>query len=782
MNARRWSWLLGAILLFVVGTTGSFVAADSVAKSAGRNSRLAFEASSKGIASTLNLAIQHEQDLAVDAGAFFVANPDATQAQFARWTDLVRAFPRYPELQAIAELALVPASQLSAFEQRAEANPAGPMGPDGVFQVVPAGNRPYYCFVTVAQAVPALVDLPAGIDYCYGSLGPERRGVRDSGRDGFLPSGTGKAVDLLVGSPIYQGGRAPTTIDARRATFVGWTGVEVLPSVLLDTAVRGHPGTRVVFRYAYGPSTASFETGAAPAGAQSTTIALSAGWQVQVFAALPGGGIAGDSSALVLLLAGIVVSLSLAIQLYVLGTSRSRALELVRERTDQLEYQAFHDSLTGLPNRALILDRAGQMLARSRRDRSPVAALFLDLDDFKDINDTLGHNAGDQLLVAVAARLERALREGDSVGRLGGDEFVILTGGSSSSDGAERLAERVLEFMDEPFEIADSETPLSVTVSIGIADGERIRADELLRDADIALYQAKAAGKNCAVEFSTSMQETVNEHRHLELDLHHAVGNDEFFLLYQPTVDLSTGECTGVEALLRWHHPLRGVVMPEEFVPALETSSLVVPVGLWALETACRQGAVWQSRGHRITVSVNVSAVQLERDDIVAEVRSALEGSGLDPALLILELTETALMRDVEATLVRLTALKAIGVGIAVDDFGMGYSSLSYLRQFPIDVLKIDQSFVAGMAATAESTAIVHTLVQLGKLLGLRIVAEGIETDEQAVRLRAEEVDIGQGFLFARPMDASEVDRFLAGPPRVVEDPRVLSGGTLPYR
>ncbi|MGA2837878.1 MAG: EAL domain-containing protein [Acidimicrobiales bacterium] len=774
MNPRRLSWLACAIVLFVVGTTGSFVAADSVARSAGRSSRLAFVESSKGIASTLDLAIQHEQDLATDAGAFFIANPDASQAQFAQWTKSVRAFSRYPELQGVAELALVPASQLSAFAARAEANPSGPIGPGGVFEVVPAGNRPYYCFVTVAEALPALLALPAGIDYCYGSLGPELLAVRDSGREAFLPSETGKGAELLVGSPIYQGGTVPGTVDARRATFVGWTGVEVLPNVVLDTAMRGHPGTKVVFRYTSGSLAASFEAGTARTGAQSTTITLSEGWRVQVFASVPGDGIAANWSALVLLLAGVVVSLSLAVQLFVLGTSRSRALELVRERTDELEYQAFHDSLTGLPNRALILDRAGQMLARARRERTPAAALFLDLDDFKDINDTLGHNAGDQLLVAVAARLEGALREGDSVGRLGGDEFVILTGSSSIADGAGRLAERILEVMEEPFEIADSDSPLAVNVSIGIAEGERIRAEDLLRDADIALYQAKAAGKKCAVVFSASMQDTVNQHRHLEVDLHHAVANGEFFMLYQPTVDLSTGVCTGVEALLRWHHPLRGVVMPEDFVPALETSGLIVPVGLWALDAACRQGAAWQSRGHRITVSVNVSAVQLERDQIVVDVQSALEASGFDPGLLILELTETALMRDVEATLVRLTDLKALGVGIAVDDFGMGYSSLSYLRQFPIDVLKIDQSFVSGMTGPAGSMAIVHTLVQLGKLLGLRTVAEGIETDEQVVRLRAEQVDLGQGFLFARPLDASEVLRFLTGPPHSIEDLRVL--------
>jgi len=240
---------------------------------------------------------------------------------------------------------------------------------------------------------------------------------------------------------------------------------------------------------------------------------------------------------------------------------------------------------------------------------------------------------------------------------------------------------------------------------------------------------------------------------------------NQFFLLYQPTVDLVTGDLIGVEALLRWRHPQRGIVLPEDFVPALESSGLIVPVGQWALETACRQGAAWQNDGSPITVSVNVSAVQLERGQIIEEVRGAVVASRFDPALLILELTESALMHDVRATLMRLTLLKAIGVGIAIDDFGTGFSSLAYLQQFPIDVLKIDQSFVSGMSDSPESAAIVHLLVQLGKVLELKTLAEGIENNDQLLRLRRENVDIGQGFLFALPLEAGEVDRLLADRP-----------------
>ena len=432
-----------------------------------------------------------------------------------------------------------------------------------------------------------------------------------------------------------------------------------------------------------------------------------------------------------------------------------------KDAEDRLAHAALHDSLTGLPNRALILNRAEQMLARSRRDFAPVAALFLDLDDFKDINDTLGHEAGDQLLTAVADRMAGAIRPGDTVGRLGGDEFVVLLEGASLAAGSGVVAQRVLDVLAAPFEIPASDAPLDVTASIGIAEGDRAHPGELLRDADIALYRAKAAGKHCAVTFDASMHEAVDHNRSIELDLHHALEDDQFFLLYQPTIDLMTGAVAGVEALLRWRHPERGTVQPDDFIPALESSGLIVPVGEWVLREACHQAEMWSRQGHRITMSVNISAVQLQRDRIMDDVHNALSASGFDPERLILELTETTLMLDVDATLIRLKLLKALGVNLAIDDFGTGYSSLAYLRQFPIDVLKIDRTFVTGMTETRESAAIVHTLVQLGKVLGLATVAEGIENEEQWERLKEEEVNIGQGFFFARPLDVEGVEQFL---------------------
>ncbi|MGO8871818.1 MAG: putative bifunctional diguanylate cyclase/phosphodiesterase, partial [Acidimicrobiales bacterium] len=580
----------------------------------------------------------------------------------------------------------------------------------------------------------------------------------------YVPYAAGGRPALVVGTPIYRDGIIPTTVQGRRDTFIGWTGTQILPNMVLTTALKGHPMTAVALRYESGSSKVTFKAGSTPAGAQSTAIDLQNGWHLQTFSAVNGGGFLSNGYALLFSMGGIALSLLFGALVYVLGTGRSRALSLVEERTDELRHQAFHDPLTGLPNRALILDRIAQMLARSRRDDIPVAALFLDIDDFKDINDTLGHNAGDELLVAVGSRLAGALRGGDSLGRLGGDEFVVLVEGASLASGGELVAERILEELKAPFEIAGSDVPLVVTASIGIAQGSRPAPEDLLRDADIALYQAKAAGKQCAVVFSPSMKETVDDHRHLETDLHSALENGEFFLLYQPTVDVSSGSVEGVEALLRWRHPERGIVPPDEFIPALESSGQIVPVGLWVLRSACRQGAAWHHQGHRLMIAVNISARQLERYKIVDDVHAALSESGMDPGMLTLEVTETALMRDVGENVARLELLKAIGVRLAIDDFGTGYSSIAYLQQFPIDALKIDQSFVTTMSESTESAALVHTLVQLGKVLGLKTIAEGIETDDQRMRLSAEQVDLGQGNLFARPLEVEAVDRLLKAP------------------
>jgi diguanylate cyclase (GGDEF)-like protein len=443
-------------------------------------------------------------------------------------------------------------------------------------------------------------------------------------------------------------------------------------------------------------------------------------------------------------------------------TERRRTDGELTRREEELAFMATHDPLTGLPNRTLILDRVEQMLARARRGQAPVAALFVDLDNFKSINDTLGHGVGDELLRAVAARLDGVVRAVDALGRLGGDEFVVISEDLSLAAAPELIAERLLDALKYPFKLwADEETRLTVTASIGIAVGDRISAEELLRDADIAMYRAKWGGKNRYVVFETGMQDTIHNRMELEMDLREALENDEFFLVYQPTFDLQDMKPTGVEALIRWKHPVRGVVQPDDFIPLLEETGLITEIGRWILEEACSQGAAWRAAGHTIGMAVNVSGRQLDTDQLIVDIEGALSRSGLDPGALTIEITETTLMRNVEETARRLIAVKQLGVRIAIDDFGTGYSSLAHLQRFPVDALKIDRSFISGLTRNQEGETLIHTLVQLGKALSLETFAEGIEQQQELSLLRDEDCDSGQGFLFARPLDVAATEKFL---------------------
>jgi diguanylate cyclase (GGDEF)-like protein len=440
---------------------------------------------------------------------------------------------------------------------------------------------------------------------------------------------------------------------------------------------------------------------------------------------------------------------------------RQRAHEELTRRQEELAFMATHDDLTGLPNRTLILDRIDQMLKRARISQAPIAALFIDVDNFKSINDSLGHGVGDELLRAVAGRLGGVVRGTDALGRLGGDEFVVIAEGVSLAAGPELIAERLLEALKQPFMLAGAEdSRVVVKASIGIATGDRASADELLRDADIAMYRAKWDGRNRYVVFESGMQDEVRTRMELEMDLQSALENDEFFLVYQPTFNLRDMTPTGVEALIRWSNPERGIVQPDDFVPLLEETGLICSVGAWVLREACRQGAEWHAAGYPVGVAVNVSARQLDHDDLLTDVESALADSGFDAMSLTLEITETTLMRNAEDTARRLLAVKQLGVRIAIDDFGTGYSSLAHLQQFPVDALKIDRSFIAGLGQGYEGETLLRTLVQLGKALAIETLAEGIERPLELSLIRGEECDSGQGFLFARPLDAEATESF----------------------
>lgn len=439
------------------------------------------------------------------------------------------------------------------------------------------------------------------------------------------------------------------------------------------------------------------------------------------------------------------------------GTSRDITLQVQAE--ERLAHRALHDPLTELPNRALAIDRAEQLLARARREQAAIAALFIDLDGFKSVNDNYGHAVGDEVLRTVAERIRLTIRPSDTAARIGGDEFVVFLDSASSDVAPELVAERILEVLREPYRIEGG--PHSVTASAGLATGFRANAERLLRDADVALYEAKAAGRNTYVTFQSEMHAVVHDRLTLEMDLADAVEQGQLFIVYQPTVELRSQMIAGVEALVRWRHPTRGELSPAVFIPLAEKGGTIVSIGRWVLQQACRQVAAWNDAGHRLGVAVNVAARQLDSDRFVADVREVLRCTGLPAELLTLEVTETTLMHDAVASARRLATLKQLGVKIAIDDFGTGYSSLAYLQQFAVDLLKIDRSFVDAAGRSSDSAALIHTLVQLARDLRLATVAEGIEHEDQLELVCREGCDYGQGYLFSRPLRADDLERLL---------------------
>jgi diguanylate cyclase (GGDEF)-like protein len=752
------------VALVIGGALAAVLGARAVASSETQKARLAFHLSSEEIASTLQLSIQHEEDLVIAASAYVASNPHASPAEFDRWATSVQAMQRYPELENIGLVRLVPGSQLASFERYIAQHPVRPLGPNSVapvegFEVLPPGRRPYYCFAVAGLARSTVTYIPAGSDYC--ALAPQLMAGRDSGVASYAPFQSGGTTTLGVSTPVYHGGVAPSTVGARRRDFVGWLGELLVPRVVLARALEGHPNVAVSFRYDARESHVSFVAGHAPAHAQSATINLHNGWSVSTFAAPLATGVLRDWHALTLLIGGMLLSLLFGLLVAALASGRRRALALVHEKTRELSHLALHDALTGLPNRALVLDRAQQMLARTaRRPGTYAGALFIDIDGFKHVNDNLGHAAGDQLLKVVGERLQSTVRDDDTVGRLGGDEFVVLVESASGEAVLNVLADRLTEVLREPVELRDGRKLFSVTASIGVAIGHYDTPDALLRDADLALYSAKAAGKDRYALFDASMYEGVEDRLALEADLASALQSDQFFVLYQPIFELDSGQLVEVEALVRWRHPERGVILPERFIPLAEDSGMIIPVGRWVLDQACRQAAIWRSHGLAVGIAVNVSAHQLGRRGFIDDVRNALRDAALEPSQLTLEITETTLTGDIVAASEHLAALKELGVRIAIDDFGTGYASLSQLRRIPVDVLKIDRSFVAALTEV-EGRALLEAVVGVGRALSLTVIAEGIEEPEQLAALKEMGCEMAQGFLLGEPVEASAVEALL---------------------
>ena len=767
-----------AVAVLVIGLILSGISAVLWARTGQANSRKDFRAVAEDVTSTAGILLQRDANFVATLRTVLTMHPDLTPTQFAQWYGRLQGDQRQVGGIGSAVINVVPAKTLIRFQSRRDADPAfiRLLG-SHIAYIAPTG-QPQYCLLSSSGALQPLTTFAAELvqqDWCnprtfVGSTEASALWA-SSAADHVLinPINVAWLRTTLFEVPFYRRGVALRSPAERTASTRGWVVSSFDVGTLLQQALGHNHGLRVRVQYT-NPDGRLVDVArlghAAGSLTQRKVLDFDGHWTITVTGAPIVSGVTPAVQGVLISVAGVIVTLLLSLLILTLSRSRERALAMVAEKTGQLRHQALHDALTGLPNRVLAIDRADQMLARARRADQPIAVLYIDIDGFKHINDTFGHAVGDTFLKAVAARLETVVRAGDTAARLAGDEFVVLLEASTLDAGPELVAERVLDVLREPYDLTEEiGRDLSVTASIGVAYGQHETAEELLADADVALYAAKEAGRNQYVTYESGMQTAAQDRITLEMDLADAIAAEELFMVYQPTFDLKSERTTGVEALLRWRHAERGVIAPDVFIPIAERSGLILSIGRWVLHTATLQAAEWRARGYDLAISVNVSGRQLDHDELVEDVRSALTESGLEPSALTVEITETALMKDPEATARRLNAVKDLGVRVAVDDFGTGYSSLAYLRQFPVDTLKIDRAFVQGIASSKESAALIQTLIDLGKTLGLETLGEGIEDLAQLEHLQRARCDSGQGFLFARPLEAEALTEFLSSRP-----------------
>ncbi len=775
LSGRARTALIGGLIAILGLAASAFVAAEWRASALEAN-RKSFESTAAVLGSALEAKLSANVVLTRTMRAHATLETQQSETQYLRWyRELQRGAPSSPDVVATF-IQVVPAAGLPAFQRQVEADPAFRKLLGTKLQVIPSGRRPSYCLTrAIVGSDTAASPYPGLLDYCapvvpgigrspYPAL---VRTATDTGSFIVTPLlATGSRSLVAIGAAVYRRGASIATVAARRAALTGFIGTTFDSATTIAAVLTDRPSVTLALyhRNAGGHPELVGRAGANPKGRSpgySTRRDLGEGWLLETSGTATAFA-SPDVRGVVALVLGLLVTALVFVLYRVLSGSRRRAWALVGERTGELEYRALHDPLTDLPNRILALDRAEQILGRARRLDVPVTALFVDIDGFKQINDRHGHQAGDEVLRQVGARLKAALRENDTVGRLSGDEFVMLIDSVGLYTAPELVAERILDVLRQPIHVSEQEgAPISITASIGIATGRPGSAEDLMQDADLALYKAKAIGKNGYVKFESAMQTAAQDRINLEIDLADALERHQLFLAYQPMLDLESERVVGVEALLRWRHPVSGVIPPDVFIPIAEDNGTIVPIGRWVLQEACSQGAGWHRRGYPLNISVNASARQLERPEFVEEVRAALNDSGLQPASLTIEITETVLMRKPDQTARLLGELKGLGVRIAVDDFGTGYSSLAYLRQFPVDSLKIDRTFITGLELSSEAHALTHTLIQLGKALGLQTLAEGVEQHSQVRELQREGCDLAQGFLFARPLAPDLVESFL---------------------
>jgi diguanylate cyclase (GGDEF)-like protein len=789
------TWALAAIIVLVAGCVASVIGARSVAHSNAAKQRAAFHASAAAIASTLKLSIQHEEDLVANASTFFAANPKASQSEFAAWSSFVNSLHRYPELERLGLVTVVRTAELPAFATRvtgktlvvtpttsptiahapssssssstqAATSAAATAAAVGLLRISPPGSRPVYCLATAEIVRGPAKRARAGVDYCARSRA--LIASRASGKARYAPASPTRTGMLGVETPVYHdGGTAPSTGAGRMSSFVGWLREVLVPEVVLQQALRGHPGTAVTLRYHRGTSDVAFALGTPQHGAPAQTTNLHNGWTVASFGAPIADSVFSDPEARGLLIAGCLLSVLLALLIYALGSSRPLAAGAgPRPRTPRRpgQQEGLYDALTGLPNRALTLDRAERTVARAGRQSGMLAgALLVDVDWFKDVNDKLGRAAGDQLLRIVAERLEHVVRAEDSVGRLDGDQFLITVEAVARGARLDSLARRITEALHKPVELDDFGPSFHLTASIGIAFGRYSSHESMLHDAELALQASKAAGKDRYTLFNANMRAVIEDRGVLEAELNAALQDGQFFLLYQPICDLRTRKVVGLEALIRWRHPKQGVLLPADFIPLAEETGLIVPIGRWALQEACARAAAWEVAGHRISVGVQVSPIQLNRDGFATDVRRALQQSGVDPSLVTLELAEATVMSDADGATVRLNEIKSLGARIAIDDFGSGYAYRSDLQKMPLDFLKVDRSSLAASEDEDYRHWLLDAILVFARDLSLTVVAKGIESGEQVNALLEMGCTLAQGHFFGEPIPADALERLFEG-------------------
>lgn len=760
-----------------------------------------FRAAARVAASALHATLQRDGDLTATATVLIRTTPNLTTAQFSNWFGLLHSGGHFSGAFGLTYIEKVGTGDLSTFEAETRADPPFGLAASGSSGIYPPQSQPPYCLtragavqlsptlhLSMSELSPLLALADSNLNYCGLPIGTLLRKAAASdeptatslaslvatvaGRPGMpqVPQSLiGKLQNaglIATMTPVYRSGT-----KASGSTATGWVLAVYQASKIVDPVLASHHGLAATLSYKNpgSPWLTLFRTGAMTGGMTQTFRLRTPGmWSISLSAPWSTTGLSSTDQGVAVLVGGLLLFLLLFFLVRVLLRSHTRVLELVDERTAQLHHQALHDALTDLPNRTLIFERVEQMLARARRDMTDIAVLFVDLDQFKDVNDTFGHAAGDEMLREAARRFRAAVRDTDTIGRLGRDEFVVLVEDAVGASNPEMVAARILRALEAPFVVGDGEQTVSLQgATIGIATGLRDSAEALLGDADIALYNARTSSHKAFEVFRPEMRVATERRVDLEAQLRDALAQGQFDVVYQPIFNLGDGRPLGAEALLRWNHPTKGLIGPADFIPILESTGMILDVGDFVLGHACTCLRRWRQLNPSFYVSVNVSGRQFEHLPFTDSVSSCLASHGIPPEALMLEITETTVMRDFQFAARRLHALRTAGVRLFIDDFGTGYCSLAYLQEFQVDALKIDRSFVSRMDLSPRGASIVRTIIQLGQDLQLHTIAEGIESEKQLDRLREFGCDAGQGFLLGMPAAAESMDALLAAVPQV---------------